>query len=248
MPAVHGSKAKLFLSGFDVSGSMRGGSVPMSVDVADSSTWGMTSKRYTSSDRTDATMSGEGVWENTGAVAGSIDDLLAVNLGGLHVATMLPAGDGLGNRARIIGGSETAFEVMSPTDDITAFTFEISSQIGFAAKAKVLYPKAGSLAITATGNGTTLDDIGGAPAVPTTRGIGAALHVLDKGGAAGTLTVKVQHSPDNTVWTDLITFTGRTAKSLAEYIEVTGTIQRYLRAIWTVSGGTWDMHVAAGRK
>jgi hypothetical protein len=247
MPPIHGSKARMFLSGWDVSTSMRGASSPSSVDVADSSTWGMTSKRYTPSDRVDGSMTGEGVWEAFGVGSpGSIDELLHTSLGGLHVATHLPGGDGFGNRARIIGGSETSFEVDSPGDDVVGFSFELEANVGVANRARVLQPLAGALNVTVTGNGTSLDDLGAAGT--TTKGLGAALHVINKGGGAGTLTVKVQHSPDNSVWTDLVTFTGRTAKNLAEYIEVSGTVQRWLRAIWTVTGGTWDFHVAAGRK
>lgn len=248
MPPIHGSKARMFLSGFDITGSMRGATTPSSVDVADSSTWGMTSKRYTSSDQIDGSITGEGVHEVGIAGVGSIDELLGTNLGGAHVATHLPGGDGLGNRARIIGGSETAFEVNSPGDDVVGFTFELAANIGLTGRARVLQPLAGALNITATGNGSSVDDTGVGPPTSTTKGLGAALHVINKGGGAGTITVKVQHSVDNSVWVDLITFTGRSAKGLAEYLEVSGTINRYLRAIWTVTGGTWDIHVAAGRK
>lgn len=247
MAPIHGSKARLFLSGFDVSGSMRDASTPQSVDVADSSTWGMNSKRYTSSEIVDGSLTGEGIWEAAGVgIPGSIDELLATSLGGLHVATFMPGGDGFGNRARIIGGSETAFEINSPTDDVVAFTFELQAQIGYLNRGRVLRPLAGALNITANGNGNSYDDLGAAGT--TTKGAAAALHVIDKGGGAGTLTVKVQHSPDQSVWTDLITFTGRTVADVAEYLEVAGTVQRYLRALWTLTGGTWDIHVAAGRK
>jgi hypothetical protein len=226
---------------------MRTASTPATVDVADASTWGLTSKRYVSSDRVDGSMTGEGVWEAFGVgIPGSIDELLNTSLGGVHVATLMIGGDGFGNRARIIGGSESSFEIPTPGDDVVGFSFELLAQLGFVNRARVLQPLAGALNISATGNGTSLDELGAAGT--TLKGAGAALHVINKGGGAGTLTVKVQHSPDNSVWTDLITFTGRTAKNLAEYIEVTGTVQRWLRAIWTVTGGTWDFHVAAGRR
>lgn len=247
MPPIHGSKARLLLSGYDVSGSMREGSFPVSVDVADSSTWGMTSKRYTPSDRFDATFSGSGVWEAFGAgIPGSIDELLNTGLGGNHVATFMQGGDVFGAVARIVGGTEVAFEPVSPGDDVVGFSFELQSSSGFVHRAKILRALAGDNSISATGNGVSLDELGAAGT--TTRGLGAALHVKQKGGGAGTLTVKVQHSPDNSVWTDLITFTGRTVGSVAEYLEVAGTVQRWLRTIWTVSGGTWDFHVAAGRR
>jgi hypothetical protein len=250
MPAMHGSKARMLLSGWEVTSSMRGASTPASADLAESSTWGMTSKRYTPSDNIDGSLQGDGVWESGAAGVGSIDELLGINVAGAHVATHLPQGDGLGNRARIIGGAETSFELDSPGDDVTGFSFEITPTAtgGFSGRARVLQPLAGALNITATGNGSTLDDLGAGPPTTTTRGLGAALHVINKGGGAGTLTVKVQHSTDGSAWVDLITFAGVTAKNLAQYLEVTGTINRYLRAIWTLTGGTWDIHVAAGRK
>lgn len=247
MVAVHGSKARLFLSGWDVSPNMTGASAPASVDVADVTGWGSTAKKYIPGAMIDGTLQGEGWWEAFGSgVPGSIDELLNTALGGSHVASYLPGGDGFGNRARIMGGIETSFEVDTPDDDKVGFSFELQASVGYAPAAKVLHTNLGTLNITAGGNGTSLDDLGAAGT--TTRGLGAALQVTNKGGAAGTLTVKVQHSPDNSVWTDLITFGGKTVKNVAEYLEVTGTVQRYLRALWTVTGGTWDIHVAAGRK
>ena len=236
----------MYLTGWDITGFMRGASFPAEADVADSSVWGMTSKRYTPDDRIDGKMTGEGVWEQGAAGIGSIDELLGAAMTTAQIATWLPQGEGLGNRARIVGGIESAFELDSPGDDVTGFTFEMMPTSGQVVRARVLQPVAGALGISAGGNSTGLDDLGAAGT--TTRGLAAALHVINKGGGAGTLTVKVQHSPDNSTYTDLITFGGKTAKSVAEYQEVSGTIQRYLRALWTVTGGTWDISVVAGRR
>jgi hypothetical protein len=246
MPPVHGSKAKLLLSGYDVSTSMQDATAGLSVDSADASTWGTTNKRYAVSNIIDGTFTGSGVWEATGATPGSIDELLHTKLAGNHVATYMPAGDGFGNRARLIGGYETSFDIPSPTDDIVAFEFEIQSSAGFLHKARVLRPVGADNSINGNSNGTALDELGAVGS--TTGGLGAALHVRQKAGGAGTLTVKVQHSPDNSVWTDLLTFAGVTVAPAAQYLEVAGTVQRYLRALWTVTGGTWDIHVAAGRR
>lgn len=246
MVATHGSKARAFLSGYDITGVMQQAGVAQSAGVAESSVWGMTSKRYTPSDIKDATMNGSGVWEHTGATPGSIDDLLHTKLGGSHVATWLPVGDGLGNRARAIGGIETAFGITADLESVVAFEFELASEVGFLHQGRVLRALGGANSITTTANGTSVDDLGAAGT--TTKGAAGALHVTQKGGGAGTITVKIQHSADNSVWNDLITFTGRTASGLAEYLEVSGTVQRWLRAIWTVTGGTWDVHVVGGRK
>lgn len=246
MPPLHGSKARMYLDGWEVTSTMRGATFPGESDVADSSTWGMIAKRYTSSDRIDGKMTGEGVHEVALAGTGSIDELLGASLTAQHVLTWLPQGEGLGNRGRIIGGVKSAFELDSPGDDVTGFTFEISPVAGGAQRVRVLQQFLGTLPITITGNGTAVDDLGAAQT--TTKGLAAALQVINKGGGAGTITVKVQHSPDNSVWTDLITFGGKTVKNVAEYLEVAGTVQRWLRATWTVTGGTWDINVAAGRR
>lgn len=246
MAAIHGSKARLYLAGYNVSPSMRGGSTPQTNDVVDSSTWGMTSKRYTADPRTDGSFAGEGVWEHTGSTPGSIDDLLAAF--GSKVVTFMPHGDTFGVPARALSGIQTTYEIDSPGDDVTGFTMELMADIGFLQMGKVLRPLAGALNISSTGNGTSLDDLGAAGT--TTKGAGVALHVISKGGGAGTITVKLQHSSDNSVWNDLITLGGKTAAGLAEYAETAPgvTVQRWLRAQWTVTGGTWDIQVVGGRK
>lgn len=246
MAATHGSKARAFLSGYDITGVMRAAGSAQSAGVAESSVWGMTSKRYTPSDIRDATLTGSGVWEHTGATPGSIDELLHTKLGGSHVCTWLPVGDGHGNRARAIGGVETQFEIAADLESVVEFNFELAAEVGYLHQGRVLRALAGANSISGTANGTSLDDLGAAGT--TTKGAAGAVHVIQKGGGAGTITVKIQHSADNSVWNDLITFTGRTASGLAEYLEVSGTVQRWLRATWTVTGGTWDVHVVGGRK
>lgn len=62
------------------------------------------------------------------------------------------------------------------------------------------------------------------------------------------ITIKIQHSTDNNTWADLITFTQVTGVT-KERIAVTGTVNRYVRAI--VSAGTFSSAtfvVAFGRR
>jgi hypothetical protein len=86
---------------------------------------------------------------------------------------------------------------------------------------------------TATGNGTAVDR-GAASA--TTGGGTAALHLT----AYATFTnvaVKIQHSTDNSVWADLVTFSTLTAIGAERRFLAPGTtINRYVRAVTTVSG------------
>lgn len=66
------------------------------------------------------------------------------------------------------------------------------------------------------------------------------------------IVVKLQHSANNSVWVDLITFTAITAAPAAERKTVTGTVNRYLAAAWAYTGsgtsptGTWTLGVARG--
>lgn len=55
-------------------------------------------------------------------------------------------------------------------------------------------------------------------------------------GGYTSITVKIQDSPDNSAWTDLITFTAVTADEFAQAVSVTGTVDRYLRVELTLNG------------
>lgn len=82
---------------------------------------------------------------------------------------------------------------------------------------------------TATANGTAVDNA----ASSASGGVGV-LHVT----AYSTFTnvvFKIQHSSDNVTYADLITFTTVTGIT-SERSTVTGTVNRYVRAVWTVTG------------
>ena len=55
-------------------------------------------------------------------------------------------------------------------------------------------------------------------------------------GGYTSVTVKIQDSPDDSAWTDLITFTAVTADDFAQAVAVTGTVDRYLRVELTLNG------------
>jgi hypothetical protein len=84
--------------------------------------------------------------------------------------------------------------------------------------ARLLHPLG---AETGAGSGTSVDN-----AASSANGGRGNLHVT---AATGSGTVKVQHSTDNAVWADLVTFTAATGAT-SETKEVTGTVNRYLRA------------------
>jgi hypothetical protein len=95
---------------------------------------------------------------------------------------------------------------------------------------------------TADSNGTSVDN-----AAASSNGAVASLHVTAFSGLTS-ISVRVQHSTDNSAWSDLITFTSVTGTTW-QRSTATGTVNRYLRAWWDVTGtGSCTFLVAAARR
>jgi hypothetical protein len=92
--------------------------------------------------------------------------------------------------------------------------------------------------VTANGNQASVDNSAGS----SNGGVGY-LHILGL-SSGDTITVKVQHSTDDSAWSDLITFTLDGSALDAERIEVSGTVNRYVRASYTVTGSSISFPIA----
>ncbi len=163
------------------------------------------------------------------AAAGGQDATLDAALGAsaASVITTAPAGFAVGNRVITIDSRESTYSVSAPVAEAVSFEAEWQAE-GRVDTGVSLHDLT---AETASGNGSSVD--GGAS---TSGGGVAALHVTAASGTSESLTAKVQHSADNTTFVDLVTFTA--AGSTAERTAVTGTVNRYVRASWQVSGTT----------
>lgn len=93
---------------------------------------------------------------------------------------------------------------------------------------------------TVSTNSTSIDNT-----ASTSNGAAAMLHVTAVSGTTPTMTVKVQHSTDNSSWADLITFTQVTGTTgpasngpVSEFKTVAAgtTVNRYTRVISTIAG------------
>jgi hypothetical protein len=118
-------------------------------------------------------------------------------------------------------------------------SYELSSPIGGLITASISIQGSGDLertkslrysAETASGTGDTLDW-----GSSGTEGAAGYLHIVAK-RSDSTLAVTIQDSPDQTTWTDLIAFPPKTDITTEKRV-VTGSVDRYLRAIWTVTDG-----------
>lgn len=164
----------------------------------------------------------------------------SINVDDSVVSTIAPAGNTVNNMAFMAVADLASFTVDAVVTDTTPIV--INSQpddgvdIGFLLHALV--------AETADGNGTGLDNT-----ALTSAGAVANLHVTAYSGFTSVV-FKVQHSTDNSVWADLITFTTVTGLT-QERLKTTSTttVNRYLRSFWDVTGaGSVTFAIAAARR
>jgi hypothetical protein len=130
-------------------------------------------------------------------------------------------------------------------------TYDVVASLGALTKANVTYTISGSL------------DVGGAIVqAPEDHPVSWTGPVLDQGAATaagGTASQQVtrldvgvtgfagvlNHSPDGTAWTALVTFVSVTAAPNGQSVTVAGLVQRYLQFVGTITG-TGTVRVAAG--
>ena len=160
--------------------------------------------------------------------------------GGLHQAlgsafstaisiVTVALGTAIGSPAASIGAAKTSYSVARGADGSLATSVQADSGIGYGTDWGVLLAGRASVTGTAT---TTVDNL-----AATTKGAQAYLHVVTV--AAGTVTVIVQDSSDNSTFNNVtgLSFTA-TSAGTAQYLATAGTatIARYLR--YNVTGGT----------
>lgn len=214
MPFIHGKNTAILVDEFDLSAFFNSADVAATLDTAETTTFGKTAKTYIPG-LADATLSLAGMFDGA---ANAIDAVLAAALGGSALITVAPAGAGtIGNRASLAEALETSYGISAAVADAVSVSAE--AQVTGGLLPGVIL--ANLIARTATGNTAALDN-----AASTASGAKAFLHITAFSGT--NVTIKVQESPDNSTWADLITFsqaTGVTSQSGS----ATGTIDRYLR-------------------
>lgn len=233
---THGKSAKVFANGYDLSSYLNSYSVAGEADTAEVSTLGASAKSYIAGMK-DATFSAEGFF--AGLTASDIDTRIAAQLGTTTVWTVV-FNDAVGASGYGVRAIDTSYEVGAEIGGAVAVTVEGQSTVGQEA-VRVLHALG---AETATGNSASVDN-----AVSTSNGAAAYLHVTAASGTTPSLTVKVQHSADNSTWVDLTTLNAVTSSNSYQRKTVTGTVNRYLRAYFTITGTTpsFTFHLSAAR-
>jgi len=228
--AVHGKRASVLVNEFDLSRFLKSISPSLDVEMIESTAFQAPgdAREYTPGN-TDGKLSAEGFYQSNNVTLKAIEDVFAAALGSdvQRILTVSPEGaDAVGRRTLQMLTDLAKRSVTSPATGLIMSSAEFQSSTGVEPGA-VLHPVTPE---TATGSAASVDN-----AAASAGGGVAHLHVTAKAGTTPSITVKVQHSVDNAVWVDLATFTAATAET-AQRVEIAGTVNRYVRATWTITG------------
>lgn len=222
--SVHGRSTRVLVDGTNLSAYFRSANSSSSVPTTDTTTFAATGKTFLAG-FPEGRLTLDGLFE--GGV-GSVDETLSAALDGVsHIVMVSREAFTVGGPADLLLARETAYNNTSSVNEAVAISAEFVADGGIKSGA-VLHDLT---ARTATGTGAAVD--GGAA---TTNGGLAQLHVVAISGTTPSATVVVQDSADgSTGWATIATFAAKTAVG-AERVTITGTIRRYTRASWTISG------------
>jgi len=234
----HGKRTVVLLNGTDMSPFLNEATQTQEIETAETTTFADTDKTYITG-LGDGTISTSGLFDGT---ANASNDVLSGAIGQEdNTFTVLPEGATAGARSIIANGQLTSYEVSSPVGDVVAISAEVQADGGlFSGRALNALTNTGTSASVASINDGAATDSGGL----------FNLH-LTANTRDGDSTIKVQHSADNAVWADLVTFTVVSASTTSgESITSTGTVNQYLRATHSLAGssGSITYHVSAARR
>lgn len=170
----------------------------------------------------------EGMFEGVDGVDGELftGGLTASDNG--FLATVAPEGFAVGKRTLQAVGDVQGYNIPASVSETVGFTVDCMPDDGVDEGVSLH----DLTAETATANGTSVDNA----ASSADGGVGV-LHVTAASGGTPSATVKIQHSVDAVAWVDLVTFTAATAAT-SERKVVSGTVNRHVRAQWTIAGTT----------
>lgn len=226
MAFSHGKTSAQFLGKYDVSSYLTELSAPGEIEASETTTFGNGSKTYIVG-LADGTISLSGFFDGS---ANAIDAIAADLAGDLDVPFTGVFGSlAIGSRCYLGQGIITSYEPSSSVADVNSISAELQTSEGL--DGGIILAAARSVATA-----TTTSETGQNNSAASTNGGVAVLHVTANAQSDNTV-VKVQHSADNSSWSDLITFsTVATTVKTAERKTVSGTVNQYVRATSTTSG------------
>lgn len=239
MAFSHGKDAVTFLNEFAVGAFIQSVAVPRIAEISDVTVMDGTGAREFIPGLEAATFELGGFTDLTAAQIDAILNPL-VNVADTDI-TYFPEGDTFGNPGYALRGIVRDYNLVSTVSVANEFTAEGE---GTTARTRVFDIHTLS-AETGTATGSTHDN-----GAASSNGGATFLHCTAVSGTLPTLDVTVRHSTDNFGADDtlLATFAQLTAAG-HERAAYAGTVKRFVRAIWTITGTTpsFTFHVNYGR-
>jgi hypothetical protein len=239
MAFIHGRKSTVLYGDSYLSEYLNEFSISHTLETGETTTFSSDAKTYIPGLR-DGTVQLQGLFDGD---ARASDEVLqaAFASDAKTVMTVSPLKSAVGAMAYLVDAHTGSYEVSSPVADVVAAGADVQADGGI--ERGVLLTTGAD--VSATGNVTASD----AGASSTGGGVGH-LHVTAN-NRDGTVVVKIQDSADNIAFVDLVTFTTVPATTTtSQRLAVTGTVNRYLRASFTVAGSTGSatVYVAFARR
>lgn len=235
----HGRSSKVYVDEFDMSGYLSSSDVTFDQDTAETTVYGSSSRSFIPS-QASGTLSFGGLIDATNTAGTSDKEFEAILGSATHpVLTVAIEGGTIGNRAIIARANETSYTMATPVADVNSLTADFqcsadpANDVDFGVTSAVQLTTGASIAYGSLGNLSSVDN-----GASSTNGGAALLHVPTN-TVDGATTIKVQHSADDAVWVDLVTFTAVGASTItSELSAVTGTVNQYLRVTASTAGSS----------
>jgi hypothetical protein len=248
---IHGKSTGVLLNQFDLSTYFNSVDTASTIDTAEITSFGSSAKSYLPG-LNDATLSLSGLYSQDATVGSDV--VLSTILGSATtpIITVAMETGAIGRRAIVAKAHETSYSISNPVADVSSVSVDFNastdgtSNVTYGMRSGVMLTAGSSIAFGALATGLTGVD----NTASSASGGFANLHVTANTLTGPTTQIKVQHSVDNSVWVDLITFTALVASTTtSQQSAVTGTVNRYLRAIGTANptGGAVTYHLSFAR-
>jgi len=235
----HGKSTSVYLDEFDMSAYLNSTDITHTQDTAETTVYGASSRAFIAS-QASGTLSFAGLIDATDTAGTSDKEFEAILGSATHpVLTVAIEGGTIGNRAVIARANETSYTMATPVADVNSLTADFqcsadpANNVDFGVASAVQLTTGASIAHGSLGNLASVDN-----GASSTNGGAALLHV-PANTVDGATTIKVQHSADDAVWADLVTFTAVGASTITSQLSaVTGTVNQYLRVTASTAGSS----------
>lgn len=228
MTFIHGKDTRVVLDQFNVSPFLNSMDLGRDRDNPETTVFGNDGNRTYIAGLRNASISMSGFFDGAN---NAIDQVLHDTLEADTAKTIMaaPIGFAVGNLVYLFQAHPSTYAPTSPVDGVVAFSSDLNGT-GRVDRGFSLHQLT---AETTTANGSSVDN-----GASTANGGLGQLHVTAVSGTTPTLDVIIQDSPNGTTYAAFITFTQVTTTPSFQRILQTGTVDRHVRAMWTIAGMT----------